>query len=724
MMAPPILTSKPIESKEVKKAEMTLNFQNDIFQLSLFRIDNNLIRFNLSFVNNQLNQYQKEFNFDNFIELNKIFKIYDNIEEIEADLINYFNEKKIKISEIKETEAILSLSILASKDNIIYLILNKKSLDNSDKINILFEELEQKDKRIVSLENALNESNKIIKGLQEEIKKINKIFKEQMNDDTSKKNKNSDLNFDYLQIFLNFNFPSNFKKFDSLYDIYFFPNSKNKIFLSNYEMNIYKPNMELIKSMETEQSKYSLCIIDDNLIAYAEKEDIKFYNLNNKCEFSSIKKAFYIDIYKIIKGFNENEIIAIDTEGIIKFWEANKEEKKFIQIKNKTIISPNSLHNDTNILLVDDILVVGSDKLYFYDINKITPIVKKKKSDDENSDYESSDKEETDSINSGDFDSLDYSDVSYFKFQPEDYNSMILLDKKEKLFAVKGTIPTEIKEIEYEDINEKKDLNCEVLLVGDLGVGKSSLIQKLDKNIFDGKSYLDSFLFSNLKIKMNNIIIEMNISKNIVFKYSYSFNIDTLSFFDIYVLIYSINNEESFKNIKSWLIGIRKHNNNAKIILVGNKSDLENERVITKEMGMKFKEENNLEVFIETSAKNDDIKKVLITEIVNCFYENREILFPKVCVLKINNIDEIKLIKYFYEKYTAIGTFKNKYLLLGLENGDIKIYDIKKKFDLVRTIKKAHNKKIYFIKQISDNSIASYGEDEYYKEWNLDIIMK
>ena len=192
---------------------------------------------------------------------------------------------------------------------------------------------------------------------------------------------------------------------------------------------------------------------------------------------------------------------------------------------------------------------------------------------------------------------------------------MILLDKKEKLFAVKGTIPTEIKEIEYEDINEKEDLNCKVLFVGDLGVGKSSLIQKLDKNIFDGKSYLDSFPFSNLKIKMNNIIIEMNISKNIVFKYSYSFNIDTLSFFDIYVLIYSINNEESFKNIKSWLIGIRKHNNNAKIILVGNKSDLENERVITKEMGMKFKEENNLEAFIETSAKNDDIRKVLFGEI-------------------------------------------------------------------------------------------------------------
>ena len=330
-MIAPILTSKPIESKEVKKAEMTLNFQNDTFQFSLFNIDNKIIRFDLSFVNEKLNQYQKEFNYDNFLELNKIFKIYDNIEEIEADLINYFKEKKIKISEIKETEAILHfVSFLsASKDNIINVILTKKQLSNTDKINILFEKLEQKDKRIISLENALNESNKIIKGLQEEIKKINERFKEQMNDDTSEEKNNTDLKFEYLQIFLNFNIPSIFKKLDFLYDIYFFPNSKNKLFLFEDEMNIYKPNMELIESMEADGSKHSLCIIDENFIAYAEEKDIKF--LRDDCEFSSIKKAFSRDVYKIIKGFNENEIIAVDTLGAIKFWEENKEEKKFIK---------------------------------------------------------------------------------------------------------------------------------------------------------------------------------------------------------------------------------------------------------------------------------------------------------------------------------------------------------------------------------------------------------
>ena len=299
---------------------------------------------------------------------------------------------------------------------------------------------------------------------------------------------------------------------------------------------------------------------------------------------------------------------------------------------------------------------------------------------------------------------------------------MILLDKKEKLFAVNGTIPEGTKELEYEDINEEEDVTCNVLLVGDKSVGISSLIQKSEKNIFNEKSSLE---ISFQKIKIYNIVVKLYIKKNIFFE-DVDFYIPPFRKNDIYVLIYSINDAKSFENINEWLRLIRKENinKNAKIFLVGNKSDLENERVITKEMGMKFKEENNLEAFIEISAKNDDIRKVLFAEFVKCFYKNRETFFPKACVLKINNIDEIKLIKYFYEKYTAIGAFKNKYLLLGLENGNINIYDIKDDFNLVRTIEKAHNKKIYFIKQISDNSIGTYGEDKYYKEWNLDIIMK
>ena len=54
---------------------------------------------------------------------------------------------------------------------------------------------------------------------------------------------------------------------------------------------------------------------------------------------------------------------------------------------------------------------------------------------------------------------------------------------------------------------------------------------------------------------------------------------------------------------------------------------MENERVITKEMGMKFKEENNLEAFIETSAKNDDIKKFLLLKLLIVFMKIEKYYF-------------------------------------------------------------------------------------------------
>ena len=64
-------------------------------------------------------------------------------------------------------------------------------------------------------------------------------------------------------------------------------------------------------------------------------------------------------------------------QELLNFGKKIKKRKNLL--KNKTILSPNPFSDDTNILLVDDILVVGSDKLYFYDINAITPIIKKKK---------------------------------------------------------------------------------------------------------------------------------------------------------------------------------------------------------------------------------------------------------------------------------------------------------------------------------------------------------
>ena len=70
------------------------------------------------------------------------------------------------------------------------------------------------------------------------------------------------------------------------------------------------------------------------------------------------------------------------------------------------------------------------------------------------------------------------------------------------------------------------------------------------------------------------------------------------------MLVYDITDLESFQNLTSWLIEIEKNaNKSVHIILVGNKSDLENERKVSVEQGKEFALQHGMK-FYETSAKS------------------------------------------------------------------------------------------------------------------------
>jgi GTPase SAR1 family protein len=57
--------------------------------------------------------------------------------------------------------------------------------------------------------------------------------------------------------------------------------------------------------------------------------------------------------------------------------------------------------------------------------------------------------------------------------------------------------------------------------------------------------------------------------------------------------------------LDSWLTELRYFSNpNIKIILIGNKNDLESKRVISYEEGVEYQKKNNLDYFTETSAKS------------------------------------------------------------------------------------------------------------------------
>ena len=78
------------------------------------------------------------------------------------------------------------------------------------------------------------------------------------------------------------------------------------------------------------------------------------------------------------------------------------------------------------------------------------------------------------------------------------------------------------------------------------------------------------------------------------------------------ILIYDITDQDSFDHINNWITIIKEANENASLILVANKCDIEDKRVISEDEGNKLAVENNIS-FVEASAKeNINIKETFI----------------------------------------------------------------------------------------------------------------
>jgi GTPase SAR1 family protein len=77
---------------------------------------------------------------------------------------------------------------------------------------------------------------------------------------------------------------------------------------------------------------------------------------------------------------------------------------------------------------------------------------------------------------------------------------------------------------------------------------------------------------------------------------------------------------ESFENIEIWLKELKTHSNpDAKVFLIGNKVDLEDKRKLNKEVAIKFKEDYNLDLIMEASAKTGFNAKNVKMFFVNSF---------------------------------------------------------------------------------------------------------
>ena len=149
------------------------------------------------------------------------------------------------------------------------------------------------------------------------------------------------------------------------------------------------------------------------------------------------------------------------------------------------------------------------------------------------------------------------------------------------------------------------DLSFKLIVIGDSGVGKSCLAIKAIKNYFeDLYAPTVGFEFLSFSVKINEETIKLQIWDTCG-QEAYRSLIN--SFYrnsSLAILVYSIDNKHSFENLESWLNDVKTQSSpDIKIILIGNKVDLEDKREVTKEMGEQFCIDHNLCLFMETSAK-------------------------------------------------------------------------------------------------------------------------
>lgn len=84
-----------------------------------------------------------------------------------------------------------------------------------------------------------------------------------------------------------------------------------------------------------------------------------------------------------------------------------------------------------------------------------------------------------------------------------------------------------------------------------------------------------------------------------------------------FILMYDVTNEESFNAVMDWCTQIKTYSwDNAQVVLVGNKCDLEDERVVSTERGKQLADQIGLE-FFETSAKENINVKAVFERLVD-----------------------------------------------------------------------------------------------------------
>ncbi|XP_042294310.1 ras-related protein Rab-26 [Sceloporus undulatus] len=154
--------------------------------------------------------------------------------------------------------------------------------------------------------------------------------------------------------------------------------------------------------------------------------------------------------------------------------------------------------------------------------------------------------------------------------------------------------------------SEFYDVAFKVMLVGDSGVGKTCLLVRFKDGAFLAGSFISTvgIDFRNKVLNVDGVKVKLQIwdtaGQERFRSVTHAYYRDAHAL----LLLYDVTNRASFDNIQAWLTEIHEYaKQDVVLMLLGNKVDSTQERVVKREDGEKLAKEYGVP-FMETSAKS------------------------------------------------------------------------------------------------------------------------
>ena len=177
---------------------------------------------------------------------------------------------------------------------------------------------------------------------------------------------------------------------------------------------------------------------------------------------------------------------------------------------------------------------------------------------------------------------------------------------------------------ETESNNQKETYKFKVVVVGDSGVGKTNLIKRFVTNEFKS----DSKATVGVEFLSKNFIINKEIFKIEIWDTAGQerYKSITTAYYKGAkgaMIVYDVTNQSSFDNVDKWYNEIKdKASKNINLIMIGNKNDLVDKKIINSESSTEKAQSFGIAI-METSALNaSNVKEafhLLIKEIYKIF---------------------------------------------------------------------------------------------------------